>query len=63
MTAGMRVAYLVTPVAVGTLAGTSLSVGSAIAIFTLPAVVGLVTVTEAARRVGRRRQVSVDLPG
>ena len=37
MTAGMRVAYLVTPVAVGALAATSLSVGEAIAIFTLPA--------------------------
>jgi MFS family permease len=45
MTGGMRVAYLVTPVAVGGLAGT-LSVGAAIAIFTLPAAIGLVIVTE-----------------
>jgi MFS family permease len=46
MTGGMRVAYLVTPVAVGGLAGTSLSVGDAIAICTLPALIGLVIVTE-----------------
>ena len=46
MTAGMRVAYLVTPVAVGALAGTSLSVGAAIAVYSLPAAVGLVVVTE-----------------
>lgn len=58
MTGGMRVAYLVTPVAVGALAGTSLSVGSAIAIFTIPAVVGLMVVTEAARRLTRRPQVT-----
>src|SRR5690606_32652571 len=38
MTAGTRIAYLATPVAVGGLAGTSLSVGDALAIFTLPAV-------------------------
>lgn len=50
MTAGMRVAYLVTPFAVGGLAGTTLSVGAAIAITTLPAVIGLVVVTEANRR-------------
>jgi predicted MFS family arabinose efflux permease len=46
MTGGMRVAYLVTPVAVGGLAGTTLSVGDAIAICTLPALIGLVIVTE-----------------
>lgn len=46
MSGGMRVAFLVTPVAVGGLAGTSLSVGSAIAIFSLPAAVGLAVVTE-----------------
>jgi hypothetical protein len=46
MTAGMRVAFLITPVAVGGLAGTSLSVGEAIAITTLPATIGLVIVTE-----------------
>lgn len=54
MTAGMRVAFLVTPVAVGSLAGTSLSVGTAVALFTLPAVLGLVIVTEANRRLLRR---------
>jgi MFS family permease len=46
MTAGMRAAYLITPVAVGALAGTSLSVGEAIAIVTLPSMIGLVIVTE-----------------
>jgi MFS family permease len=46
MTAGMRVAYLITPVAVGALAATSLSVGGAIAIVTLPAMVCFVIVTE-----------------
>ena len=47
MTAGMRLAHLITPLAVGGLAGTDLSVGEAIAIFTLPATIGLVIVTEA----------------
>jgi MFS family permease len=46
MTAGMRLAFLATPVAVGWLAGTRLSVGDAIAMLTLPALVGLVIVTE-----------------
>ena len=55
MTAGMRVAYLITPVAVGALAATSLSVGEAIAIFTLPATIGLVIVTEWNERLVRRR--------
>ena len=55
MTGGMRVAYLVTPVAVGGLAGTTLSVGDAIAIFTLPALIGLVIVTEWNQRLLRRR--------
>ena len=54
MTGGMRVAYLVTPVAVGGLAGTTLSVGDAIAIVTLPALVGLVFVTEWNQRLLRR---------
>jgi predicted MFS family arabinose efflux permease len=53
MTGGMRVAYLVTPAAVGGLAGTTLSVGDAIAIFTLPAAIGLVIVTEWNRRLIR----------
>jgi hypothetical protein len=55
MTGGMRVAYLATPVGVGGLAGTALSVGDAIAIFTLPAVVGLVLVSEWNQRLLRRR--------
>jgi len=50
MTGGMRIAYLVTPVAVGGLAGTGLTVGDAIAISTLPAVIGLAVATEANRR-------------
>jgi MFS family permease len=55
MTAGMRVAFLVTPVAVGSLAGSELSVGDAIAIFTLPAVVALVVITEINNRLLRPR--------
>ncbi|MDQ1396184.1 MAG: hypothetical protein QOG64_1443 [Acidimicrobiaceae bacterium] len=55
MTGGMRVAYLVTPVAVGGLAGTTLSVGEAIAIVTLPAAIGLLIVTEWNQRLLRRR--------
>ena len=54
MTAGMRVAFLITPVAVGGLAGTHLSVGDAIAIFTIPAMIGLAAVTEANERLLRR---------
>jgi MFS family permease len=50
MTSGMRVAFLVTPVAVGALAGSSLSVGDAIAIFTIPAMIGLAVVTELNQR-------------
>lgn len=50
MTGGMRVAFLFTPVIVGGLAGTDLSVGSAIALSTLPAMIGLVVVTEWNRR-------------
>lgn len=46
MTAGMRVTFLVTPAAVGALAGTSLSVGAAVALLTLPAVAGLAVVSE-----------------
>lgn len=56
---GMRMAYLVTPVAVGKLAGTSLSVGDAIALFTLPAMVGLMVVTEWNEGVLRRRVAAV----
>ena len=55
MTAGMRVAFLVTPAAVGWLAGTSLSVGAAIAIVTIPAMAGLAVVTEWNERLLRQR--------
>lgn len=55
MTGGMRIAYLATPVGVGWLAGTSLSVGDAIAIFTLPAMIGLVIVSEWNERLLRHR--------
>ena len=55
MTAGMRVAYLGSPVAVGAIAGTSLSVGDAIAVVALPAMVGLVIVTECNERLIQRR--------
>jgi predicted MFS family arabinose efflux permease len=55
MTGGMRVAYLATPIGVGWLAGTNLSVGDAIAIFTLPAMIGLAIVTEANERLSRRK--------
>ena len=59
MTAGTRLAFLVTPVAVGGLAGTSLAVGSAIAVFTFPALIGLAVVTEANHRLLRRRSASI----
>jgi hypothetical protein len=62
MTAGMRVAYLVTPVAVGGLAGTYLTVGDAIAIFTLPAAIGLVIVTEWNNRLLQRPSPSANGP-
>lgn len=55
MTAGMRVAFLVTPVAVGALAGSSLSVGAAIAIFTLPSLLGLGLVMAGSDRLLRPR--------
>ena len=54
MTAGMRIAFPSTPAAVGALAGSSLSVGDAIAILTLPAAVRLAVVTEANERFLRR---------
>ena len=54
MTAGMRVAFLITPVAVGGLAGTQLSVGDAIAIFTIPTMIGLAAVPETNTRLHRR---------
>ena len=54
MTAGIRIAHLVTPLVVGALAGTALGVGDAVAIFTLPAMVGLAIVTEWNERLLRR---------
>lgn len=54
MTAGMRIAFLVTPATVGAMAGTDLSVGQAIAIFTLPSMFGLAVVTEWSDRWLRR---------
>ena len=54
MTGGMRVAFLISPATVGALAGTSLSVGDAIAIFTLPAAFGFIVVTEWNDRLLRR---------
>jgi hypothetical protein len=47
LTAGLRVAGLTVPVTVGALAATSLSVGSAMALVTLPAVVGFAIVGRA----------------
>ena len=46
-----------TPVIVGGLAGTSLSVGEAVAIYTLPAAAGLVVVTEWNERLLRARRL------
>lgn len=40
LTAGSRVMFLVAPVVIGTLAATSLSVGAAVAVITLPSLVG-----------------------
>lgn len=54
MTAGMRVGFLMTPVAIGGLAGTSLSVGQAMAIYTLPMAIGFAVVTEWNERLLRR---------
>ncbi|MFV0307196.1 MAG: MFS transporter [Desertimonas sp.] len=54
MTAGIGIALLVTPVAVGALAGTSMSVGAAIAVLAMPALVGMAVVTESVDRLRRR---------
>jgi MFS family permease len=59
MTAGLRVAFLIAPVAVGSLAATSLSVGEAIAISSLPAMIGLVIVTEWNERLLRRDRQTI----
>lgn len=58
MTAGTRVAGLSTPVIVGTIAGTSWSVGAAIAVVTLPAAIAFVVVTEASERSLRPRSAA-----
>jgi len=50
LTAGIRIATLGVPVAVGALAATSLSVGTAIALVTLPCVAGFLAVATALRR-------------
>lgn len=48
MTAGLRVALLIAPVLVGTLADTSLAVGSAMAIVAIPAGIGVLLLREKA---------------
>jgi MFS family permease len=53
MTAGSRIAALSTPVLVGGIAGTSWSVGAAIAVVTLPCAIGFVLVTEASEHLLR----------
>jgi MFS family permease len=50
MTGGMRAAGLITPALVGAIAGTSLSVGAAIAIVTLPSVIAFGVVISISRR-------------
>jgi fucose permease len=50
LTAGIRLAALLVPAAVGALAGSALSVGKAIAIVTLPAAAGFLAVTRHVRR-------------
>lgn len=46
MTAGTRFAVLATPVVVGSIAGTSWSVGAAMAVVALPCIVGFAAITE-----------------
>ena len=55
LSAGLRSAGLTIPVIVGALAATRLSVGSAVAIVTLPSVVGFLAISVAFRRAGRGR--------
>lgn len=50
LTAGLRMAELALPIAVGALAATALSVGTSIAIVALPSVVGFLIVTALLRR-------------
>ena len=56
LTAGVRAAVLVLPVVIGTLAATSLSVGSAIAIATLPCAVGFLWIARILHRAGAALQ-------
>jgi MFS family permease len=56
LTAGFRTASLAIPLIVGTLAATSLSVGSSIAIVTLPALLGFLIFTTALNRIQSPRQ-------
>lgn len=58
LTAGLRTANLTTPLLVGTLAATRLSVGSAIAVVTLPSVVGFFAMTIWINRIRRSAQGS-----
>lgn len=53
LTAGFRTASLTIPIIVGTLAATNLSVGSSIAIVTLPAVLGFLIISTALNRIQR----------
>lgn len=55
MTAGTRIAVMTTPVLVGVIAGTSWSVGAAIAAVTLPSVAAYVVVTRLNERMLRRK--------
>ncbi len=52
LTAGVRIAVLAFPVIIGTLADTNLSVGSAIAIATLPCVAGFLLIARTLHRAG-----------
>lgn len=54
MTAGTRIAVMTTPVLVGAIAGTSWSVGDAIAVVTIPSAAAFVLVTEINQRMLRR---------
>lgn len=58
MTAGTRITFLGSPVIVGALAATSLSVGEAMAVLTLPALLGLTVITEWTDRLVRRRETA-----
>ncbi len=53
LTGGSKIALLATPVIVGSLAATSLSVGSATAIVTLPAAIGFVLISRRSRPMPR----------